>query len=67
MIGLLVRIGRGDETETAVALALQERGEFDRRRAPEAPAAGLWLERVDFERMCNSAEDKRVELTTGSA
>ena len=45
--GLLVRIGAGEEHEEAMATALVERGGFDRRRAPEAPAHGLWLESVD--------------------
>ena len=51
MVGLLVRIGRGDEAEDAARLALCDREAFDRRRAPEAPAAGLWLEAVEFEEM----------------
>ena len=45
--GLLVRIGAGEEHEEAMAIALVEQGGFDRRRAPEAPAHGLWLESVD--------------------
>ena len=54
--GLLLRVGRGIEAEASVAFALQlrpaatnDKGEalvFGRRRAPRAPACGLWLHEV---------------------
>ena len=49
MVGLLVRIGLGKEGEPeAVRAALDEPAAFDRRRAPTAPAEGLWLESVQL-------------------
>ena len=49
MVGLLVRIGLGKEGEPeAVRAALDEPATFDRRRAPTAPAEGLWLESVQL-------------------
>lgn len=51
MVGLLVRIGAHEEVIEAVSQALQCTKDFDRRRAPEAPAEGLWLESVDFAKM----------------
>ena len=49
MVGLLVRIGLGEEEEPEVVrAALDEPGTFDRRRAPTAPAEGLWLESVQL-------------------
>ena len=49
LVGLLVRIGLGEEEEPEVVrAALDEPGTFDRRRAPTAPAEGLWLECVEL-------------------
>ena len=57
--GLLLRVGRGIETPDSVALALHLRpspvtpkGEaivFGRKRAPRAPACGLWLQQVLYD------------------
>lgn len=51
LVGLLVRIGLGEEAEAdgtaAVRAALADAASFDRRRAPTAPAQGLWLESVE--------------------
>jgi len=48
LVGLLVRIGLGNEGELGVVrAALDEPATFDRRRAPTAPAEGLWLECVE--------------------
>ena len=48
LVGLLVRIGLGEEAELGVVRsALEDTATFDRRRAPTAPAEGLWLERVE--------------------
>lgn len=46
-----MRVGLGEEPEIAVLQALQLAERFDRRRAPEAPAAGLWLESIEFGRL----------------
>jgi len=51
IVGLLVRIGRRDESPSAMSEALNVPHQFDRSRAPEAPACGLWLEAVDVEAM----------------
>ena len=50
LVGLLVRIGLGEEEEPVevVHAALDEPGTFDRRRAPTARAEGLWLECVEL-------------------
>ena len=49
LVGLLVRIGLGEEEEPGVVrAALDEPATFDRRRAPTAPAEGLWLECVEL-------------------
>ena len=47
LVGMLARVGSGDEPPEAVSLALAHTAEFDRRRAPTAPAHGLWLETVE--------------------
>lgn len=54
MVGLLVRIGQRLEGEDVVQLALEHGREFDKRRASEAPATGLWLDAVDFSNLCGS-------------
>lgn len=54
MVGLLARIGEGLEPEEAIHQALS--AGFDRRRASRAPAAGLWLEKVNFESMLGGIE-----------
>ena len=53
--GLLLRVGRGIETKDSVALALAppltDAGAeiFGRKRAPRAPACGLWLQEVQYD------------------
>jgi tRNA U38,U39,U40 pseudouridine synthase TruA len=50
MVGLLVRIGTGDEEAAAAVQALSgDPTVFDRNRAPRAPAHGLWLAGVTYD------------------
>jgi len=47
MVGYLIRVGLGEEADEA-PLRGEQAAAFDRRRAPKAPAQGLWLEAVEI-------------------